>query len=168
MSQETISIPIEFVFELIDHSPAYILVLDPSFKIIAVSSKLVVTLLEECEDNKNKNSIVGKNWIDYVTDEDKELVNRTLQSIKQQYQVNNSFSYNFKSLSNKVYRAQWFNSYINKNHGWIFSIGIPRQVNSSDVREYYMDIVMKDREYIKIAKEVALKYSGLILPQRSY
>lgn len=164
MSQETISIPTSLVLELIDYSPIYVLVLDPVFNVIAVSSKLLNDVLGE---RAEKSMIIGNNWLDFVSEEDKNHVNMILISIREKYQINNNFSYNFKSNNGSLLRAHWFNSYINSNHGWIFCIGVPKSYDCPDLREYYMDMIMKDREYIKVAKEVALKYSGKILCQRT-
>lgn len=157
---------VENLCTLIDFSPLYIVIIDSNFKIKAINYSLAREILG---DDFDRNSLIGKYWLDFIPESDKAFVKKIHMSLLGQFQLNNETSHNIVNYYNGETKVKWFNSYINTDLKWVFSIGVydkSKNVSIDDIRDKYMDQILRDRAMIDITKQVALKYSERLLKSK--
>lgn len=166
MEESTFKIPDSTICQMIDFSPLLVIILDTNLNIKALNFKLAKLLIG---DDSKRDELIGLPWMNFVSDTDKPIVEKVHRSLIGKYQLNNELIHSIKNFEGNLITAQWYNSYINTDLRWIFSVGIQEIKNMShisnidDARKFYSNELKKDRELIDIVKQVALKYTDKIV-----
>jgi len=121
-----------------DFSNLLFVIMKEDGKIVSVGNKIESDLAEMLD---------GKNWFDFVADEDKERV-------KEEYNyviINKKFCHEMVYHMHNCPPARWIVSYVNNEYRFIVSIGV--LLNQVDfeyekVRQFYAAEIQRDREMI--------------------
>ena len=146
------------VFTMLNFTNMYTLVLDEEMVIRFANNSLAHDL-----GLKDYNELVGKCWLDFIKEEDTKRVSM----------IHNSVAYGtdgwevYKEVKNMIIGkneiyVHWFNSHINSHYNWTFSFGVRKNkeieeetdVPIDSVREYYHDIITKDRMMINSIRDL--------------
>ena len=157
----------ENIWNLLNYSNLYVLVLDCNLTIKLCSYSLAKILGYSSEDK-----IIGENFKRYIPDIEVEPTLHILNSIIEKKDPSDHREATFDlccSMKGNI-PVKWFISYANGKINWIFAIGIPliSEVSTKDsietMRSYYRDVISKDRTMISTIREMttqALKSSNL-------
>jgi len=143
------------IFNMLNFTNMYVLVLDEAMVIKFANMSLAIDLGLE-----SYNDLVGHCWLDFITDEESNLVTNIHAAVANG--VENWEKY--REFQNKIcgkkgnIDVHWFNSHINTEYNWTFSFGIQKKVvkkvTMDTVRNYYQDIISKDRVMINSMRDV--------------
>ena len=154
------------IYQMIDFSPLLVIILDTNLNIKALNFKLTKLLTG---DETNRDFLIGQSWLQYVSNSDKTLVEKIHRSLIGKYQLNNELVHSIIDFEGDLISAQWYNSYINSDLRWVFSIGVQEIKKTSkmsdidEARKFYTQELKKDKALIEIVKEVAVKYTESIM-----
>ncbi len=154
------------LWDIIDYSTSYSLVLDSDLKI-----KLINFTLAKELTNEDRDTLIGKSWLDFVVENDKSLLEYARKSLFGEIKFYFEECYNIICKDSSIKKIKWIMSYINSDFNSVISIGIPFIVEKrNDIRElsrtHYENIVLADRIKIEVAKELTLKTSERIISRR--
>jgi PAS domain S-box-containing protein len=148
------------IWDMLNYSNMYVLLLDSYMTIRLINWSLAKEL-----GFSNEQEVIGKSWLDFIPDHNKELVkivhdclSHSMEQEKYRELVNE-----VKRLDNSILVVKWFNIPINSNYNMTFSMGLKSNVSECEVvsedsiRSYYRDIIAKDRTMIKSLKDVVVK-----------
>lgn len=148
----------EIIFNMLNFTNMYCLVLDQKMIIKFVNSSLALDL-----GYSSYQDVIGKNWINFIDPDEKKIIETIHISIsngindwENKYREVHGNIINKNGKKIKVY---WFNSHINSSLNWTFSFGIKKHIpletkNIDSVREYYHDILNKDKIMINTMRDV--------------
>lgn len=162
MEESNSKIDDRYICQMIDFSPLLVIILDTNLNIKALNFRLAKLL---SGDEHNRNNLIGKFWLDFVDESDKYLVEKIHKSLIGKNQLHTELIHSIKDFEGNLITAQWYNSYINSDLRWVFSVGIQeiKKVNPitniEEAREYYTQELKKDRELINTIKQISLKYT---------
>lgn len=143
------------IFDMLNYANMYVLVLDEKMEIGYANNSLAIDLgLDKYSD------LVGKCWLDFISDNDKKSVT-TIHSVISRgidnWEKYREFQNNIKGKEGDI-AVHWFNSHINSNYNWTFSFGIRRQpvteITMKSIRTYYRDIIDHDRTMINSMRDM--------------
>jgi hypothetical protein len=154
------------LWDIIDYSISYSLVLDSELKIRLINFTLAKELT-----NEDRDKLIGKSWLDFVVENDRPLLEYARKSLFGEVKFYFEECYNIICKDSSLKKVKWIMSYINSDFNSIISIGIPFIIEKrNNIRElsrtHYENIVLADRIKIKVAKELALKNSERIISRR--
>ena len=144
------------VFTMLNFTNLYTLVLDEKMTIKFINNSLASDL-----GFKDYNALIGRCWLDFILEEDIKRVSIIHESIaygRDGWEVYKEVKNRIKG-NNEIY-VHWFNSHINSHYNWTFSFGVRKnemektEVPIDSVREYYHDIITKDRVMINSIRDL--------------
>jgi len=145
------------LWDLFNYSSLYVIALDSDFKIQLCSYALAKILGYDTEDE-----ILGKNFLRFILPEMTELISYVGNEVLKNNDCYNEFTNEIVSINGDIVKVKWFNSKINGNINWLFSIGIPLtkevtiQDNIETIRAYYKNVLEKDKTMFQAIKEIGL------------
>jgi transcriptional regulator with PAS, ATPase and Fis domain len=144
----------EVIFNMLNFTNMYCLVLDNEMTIKFVNMSLALDLGYE-----SYNEVINKCWLDFIKKEDKEMLRIVHNSVAN---GDKNWEDKYREVKNTVITKDekkisvyWFNSHINTNLNWSFSFGIkrPEIEKEDDIRDFYYDIIKKDRVIINSMRD---------------
>jgi hypothetical protein len=155
--------------KLMTLSSFYFVIVDRDLNIIVANKKVEETILGKCACTEV--NLIGKSWINFVSNDDQMLAKTAYTSIFRFKGDLESpeITYSIKTPDCSTLPICWVTSYIDTNIDWTISIGTKtRSVNlgisnEESIREYYRNLIDKDKKMIDIVREVTSKYSNMIL-----
>ena len=151
------------VWELLDYSNMFVVMLDQNLKIKIINYHLSKTLGYD-----NPSDLVKKDWKDFLRISDHELVQHVCNEIIKGNQSYKEFTNDIIDINKKSITVKWFNTYINHDFNCVFAIGLPLTKEPSidedidSLRAYFRDILEQDKTVINAMKEITMKYSAKI------
>jgi len=153
----------ETIWNILNYLNLFVLILDSDMKIKLANYYLATFLGYESEDD-----IVGEAWLRFIREDQKEAINNVHENIKEDTGLFREFTNELITLSGEEIFVKWFNSSINHELDYTFSVGIPltkdvvTPKNSIDsIRSYYRDILDKDKSMIESLREIVTKNNKL-------
>lgn len=145
------------VFNMLNFTNIYVLVLDRNMDIKFANNSLAIDL-----GFKSYKELLGHCWLDFIYENEKTLVSTIHAAVSNGYENWKSKYGEFQNEiigkngeNNFVY---WFNSHINSKYNWMFSFGIKKEqkqnITMDSVRDYYKEIITKDRVMINSMRDV--------------
>lgn len=140
------------LWNILDYSNYFIAVIDGEREVRLCNRMLAKTLGFETEEE-----LIGKNWFEFVPEAAKEVAQLVQdETIEKKLGTVESTS-EIVTLGGKVIIVKWFNSFINSELDWVFSMGVPLQADEQEtfdnVREFYREVLAKDRTTIDAIKK---------------
>ena len=148
------------VWDMRVYSNKFVLVLDENIKIRFINLSLAKLLGFE-----NEKEAVGKSWLDFIPDTERQTIKKVHVMIKEDESGHLFAEYinRIVTLKNEMIDIKWFNTRINHKYEWTFSFGVileqPQVVNEQSIRDYYLDIIKKDRTAIVAIRDKLLNDS---------
>jgi transcriptional regulator with PAS, ATPase and Fis domain len=141
------------IFNMLNYANMYVLVLDEKMEVRFANSSLALDL-----GFNNYKELVGRCWLDFIKEEER----KTVITIHKVISVGEEWE-KYKEFQNTIVGKEeiyvhWFNSHINSDYNWTFSFGIrkkpPTQITMTSIRNYYKDIIDKDRTMIDSMRDM--------------
>lgn len=142
------------IFTMLNFTNMYCLVLDENMNVKFVNTSLALDMgFNSYED------IIGKCWLDFIIDEEKEMIKIIHAAIA--YDTDN-WEKKYREIQSRVItkdgknlHAYWFNSHINTDYNWCFSFGIKKiePDQKEHMRDFYSQIIQKDRIMINSMRD---------------
>lgn len=151
------------LWDMLNYANLFVIVLDQDMKIKLANFSLATTL-----GFKNESDIVDHDWLEFIPEAEHDLI-KTYHSLlcnnTDLTSMNREFFNCIKTLNGSEIHVKWFNTRINSNYNWTFSIGIPRSnekfENTEDsIRAYYRDIIDQDKTMIEALRDTILDWKG--------
>lgn len=142
------------IFNMLNYANMYVLVLDEKMEIKFANNSLAVDL-----GFKGYEELVGRCWLDFIRDEERKTITtiHAVVSRGTEWEKYREFK-NVIITSDGEINVHWFNSHINSDFNWTFSFGIRQepqtQVTMTSIRNYYKDIIDKDRTMINSMRDM--------------
>lgn len=146
------------IFKMLNFTNMYTLILDQNLIIRFANSSLAIDLGFD-----GYSGLTGKCWLDFVPEREQNIIEGIHKSIANgtnDWEKYREFKNRIRNINGEEIETYWFNSHINTDYNWTFSFGIRKRpivqddVNMDSIRNYYRDIINKDREMIKSMREV--------------
>jgi PAS domain S-box-containing protein len=143
------------IFNMLNYTNMYILVLDQQMLIKFINNSLANDLGYDKFDD-----LLGKCWLDFIDENDKETIKIMHTSIANGYEnweTYKEFQNEINGKDGEKINVCWFNSHINTDYNWTFSFGIKKEIEThsmDSIRDYYQDIISKDRVMISAMRDV--------------
>ena len=144
---------IETVCRLIDFSNMFLVIMYEDGKIASVGNRVS----SHINYPENVVELNGKNWYDFVIPTDVERVKKEYSDIVNNKELCKETTYGISGPISDIIKIKWIISYVNHMYNFILSIGVPISKDETEfdrIRNYYSEIVMKDRDKIELAKQV--------------
>lgn len=157
----------QHIWKLLDYSNFFVVILDKDLNIKLCNYHLARTLGYE-----NETTMLGLNWIKFLTPYDKTLVSHVHNEILNKSNLYREYSNDIIDREGKPITVKWFNSLINGEFNCTFSIGIPLTKEPTldqdidAIRSYFRDILDKDKTTINAIREVTTKYSNKMFGEK--
>ncbi len=143
----------ETILQILEHTSAYVIVLDAEMRIRYINLALANRLGFE-----TSKELLDRCWLDFISDELQEKIKTIhralLTSFKSEY---NEFINEVVSKDGKAVNIRWVNTAINHTTNWTFSIGIPEIATLADksadeLRSHFKATIKSDRTMIESLK----------------
>jgi hypothetical protein len=144
----------EIVFKMLNFTNMYCLVLDHEMIVKFVNLSLALDLgYESYED------MIGHCWLDFIKKEEKQMITIIHHAVST---GKKDWEEKYREVQNTVitregreFPVYWFNSHINTELDWTFSFGIKKieADKEDDIREFYFDILKRDRVIINSMRD---------------
>ena len=141
------------LFEILNNSNVYIVVLDRTINIRFINAPLANRLGFE-----NIDELIGRCWLDFIP----EKIHETLKTVHAYIFYNSEDDY--REYTNEILpldkislKVKWYNTVINHKTFWTFSFGLP--LNNSEIqskasiRADFKNMIESDKTVIKSLKE---------------
>jgi len=151
------------VWNIIDYSNMFVVMLDHDLKIKIINYHLSKTLGYE-----HSNELVEQDWRQFLRKPDHELIHHVCNEIINGNQNYKEFTNDIVDINKKTLTVKWFNTLVNNEFNCVFSVGLPLTKEPSidedidSLRSYFRDILEQDKTVINAMKEVTMKYSEKI------
>jgi len=148
----------EAVWDMMNYSTFYVVITNDKLDVIKANYALAISLGFE-----NEEDIIGVNWLTFIKESTQPVIENVHDNIKRNTGKFTEFTNELKTLNGEIVVVKWFNSYLNHNLNYTFSIGIPLTKNITpeasidSIRSYYRDILDKDKSMIESMKEMVIK-----------
>jgi len=147
------------IFQLLNYANMYVVVLDEAMIIKYANTSLAKDLGFDIYKD-----IIGKCWIDFLPEKEKDQITIVHKIISdgEDWERYREYKNYIKPVEGEPFLVHWFNSHINTDYNWSFSFGINKSPNPlrvlsmESIRDYYKDIVEKDRTMIESMKDKIL------------
>ena len=153
------------IWNLLNYSSnTFVVVLDSQMNVKIANYHLYSTLGFEKEDE-----ILGKRWTIFIKESMIEVIEHVHEEVLKKNPGYSEFAHEIVDKAGKLVMVKWFNSMINSDYNWVFSIGIPLikeptiDEDIDSIRSYFKEVLERDKTTILAMKEVALKHSKRIL-----
>jgi len=146
------------LFDLMNHSNFYVIILDTDCNIKLCSSVLAKDL-----GFNNSNELIGMSWLKIIPCEIQENIVNIFDNILEKVDIVDDFrevTNPIISRNGKKIIVKWFNTKIKNGNIYSFSIGIPinkpviDEDNINAIRSYWSDIIEVDRTTIESLKNI--------------
>lgn len=145
------------IFNMLNFTNIYVLILNQKLEIKFANMSLANDLGFD-----SYKELLGYYWLDFIEEKEINITNTLNTAISSEYEnwqeKYREFQNNIKSKNGNIISVYWFNSHINNNYDCIFSFGIKKQttkdITIDSLRNYYQDIISKDRIMINSMREV--------------
>lgn len=146
------------IFTMLNFTSLYALVLDQQMKIRFINTSLAIDL-----GYTGYSELIGRCWLDFIVEEERNIVKMIHQSValaEGNWDEYREFKNRIVDKNGYTIEVYWFNSHINTDYNWTFSFGVRAKPVIKDddsinsVRNYYRDIINKDREMITALRDV--------------
>lgn len=145
------------IWNLLNYSSAYTVVLDKDLKIVISSYSLAKFLGFNSEDE-----LVGLDWLQFIPSKNREIVTFMLEKVREGEIKYIEATSEILDKEGKIHLVKWFRSAINGNKQGTFSIGIPVGVDDVEalledeesVRSYWRDVIQKDKTTITAIRDM--------------
>lgn len=149
------------VWDILNYSNLFVIMMDTDFKIKLASWYLATALGFD-----NEEDLIGKDFTEFIPDKNKDFVKSLYEAITtndEKYYKPVEIITKVK-LHDKVIEVKWFSAFINDTNNMIFNIGIPLEeskfgTTEESIRSYYKDILIQDRTMIESLRDTVLKVS---------
>jgi len=137
------------IWDMMNFANMYVLVLDEKMNIKFANYSLANILGFE-----NEHIILGRCWLDFIKKEDKKSIHGVHLAISTDEEENRfgEVTNDIVSINGEYISVKWFNSHINHDYNWSFSIGIqqekPIMITEESIRAYYTHVIANDRTMI--------------------
>jgi hypothetical protein len=148
------------IFNMLNFTNMYILVLDEKMEIKFANNSLAIDL------GLNKyQRLLGRCWLDFIKEEDITMVKNVHKYIShgiKGWEKYKEFQNTIKGKDRDIF-VNWFNSHINSDYSWTFSFGISKKTvyipiteedSIDNIRNYYHNMINKDRVMINSMRDV--------------
>jgi len=159
------------IWDMLNYANMFVLLLDENMNIKLLNWSLATKL-----GFKNEVEPLGRCWLDFLPDEDKEWIKvihhhvtyTTAEAEKYKEVIND-----IVTLSGEVVKVKWFNALINHNYNFTFSMGIYKEpdtkITEESIRTFYRDVIEKDKVMIKALKHlVNVSYSPALESEKTF
>lgn len=148
------------IWDMLNYANMFILLLDSKMNILLINQSFASKL-----GFNDSNKLVGRCWLDFIQPEDQDRVYAIHHSLSQDSEEESS---KYREVINdiikpdgKICTVKWFNFPINHQYHLTFSFGIPAEIpvkiTEDSLRNYYLDILQKDKTMILSLKDIAIK-----------
>jgi hypothetical protein len=143
------------IFEIINYSKVYIVVLDRRITIRFINYPLASKL-----GFKNVEDPVGRCWLDFIPKKLHENIKTVHASILCNAETDfREFTNDVMCPDQTIFKVKWYNTAINNNTFWTFSFGIPLKepalISEDAIRLHFKNIIESDRTVIQSLKDFA-------------
>jgi PAS domain S-box-containing protein len=151
----------ETVWNILNYLNLFVLILDSDMNVKLANYYLATFLGYKSEDD-----LIGESWFRFIREDQKEVISDVHKNIKSNTGLFREFTNEIITLEGKEVFVKWFNSNVNHELNYTFSIGIPLTNNNNNIspndsidsiRSYYRDILEKDRSMIDSIREMVIK-----------
>jgi PAS domain-containing protein len=146
------------IWDMLNYANMYVVLLDSEMNI-----KLINWSLARLLGFKNENEPVGRCWLDFIVDEEKDFlkhIQKCLAKNKEGCEKYRISITNIKTLDNKVIPIKWCNMTVKNSVPMTLSFGImseiPMKVTEESIRAFYRDIIEKDKTMIQSLRDLSL------------
>lgn len=151
------------VWDMLNYANMFVVVLDKNMNIKLANWSLATTL-----GFKNEDELIDKHWLEFIPEEEHEMISTYHSLISNSHNltgINREFFNCILTNSGNEINVKWFNTQVNNNYNWTFSMGIPRNnenfENTEDsIRAYYRDIIDQDKTMIEALRDTILDWKG--------
>lgn len=149
------------LYELINHSNLYLLLIDEQFKVSLCNYSLAHDLGFEHESE-----LIGYDWREFIPEENIDLISEVHINIISTYDTCSRYSEvtnDIKTMDGSLITTKWFNACIKNGVKYTFSIGMPTskpsdvEDNIDAIRAYWKNIIQKDQTTINAFRDVIKK-----------
>jgi hypothetical protein len=143
------------IFNMLNYANMYVVVLNEDMIIKYANTSLARDLGFQIYKD-----ILGKCWIDFLPEneiKETKTIHKIISDGKdwERYREHRN---HIQPINGNPIQVHWFNSHINSEFNWSFSFGItkspnPTTVTMESIRNYYKDIVEKDRTMIESIRD---------------
>lgn len=147
------------IWDMMNYANMFVLVLDENMTIKFINWSLATAL-----GFKTESEPVGKCWLDFIPIEEKQVITTIHKVISTNSKSSKEYQEHRNSIltiSGQRLEIKWFNTQINHDYNWSFSIGLivekSIEITEDSIRAYYKDIINKDRTMIMALRDSILK-----------
>ena len=147
---------IETVCRLIDFSNMFLVIMGEDGKIASIGNRVS----KHINHPENFVELNGKNWFDFVVPIDRERVQGEYNEIILNKDLCKETIYGISGETSGAIQIKWIISYVNHEYNLVLSIGIPVSKDETEferIRNYYSEIIAKDRTNIQSIKDESQK-----------
>lgn len=141
------------LWNILDYSNYFVVVLDKDLEIKLCNRMLAKTLGFQTEEE-----LIGRKWFEFIPETTKDIIRIIHQETNDRKDTTIESTSEIITLKGRIIVAKWFNSFVNSELDWVFSMGVPlranEQQNIDNVREFYKEILAKDRTTINAIKKL--------------
>ena len=146
------------ILDVLNYSNMFVLVLDEKMNIKFINWSLATALGFE-----NEFEPLDRCWLDFIPKEIQETIKTVHASISR-----GGNPIKFREFTNEVLKVngekisiKWFNTAINHDYNWSFSIGLLNEahihVTEESIRSYYQNVIQNDRTMILSLRDTILE-----------
>lgn len=143
----------ELIFEILNDSNVYIVVLDRTITIRYINYPLANKI-----GFKNEEEAIGRCWLDFVPEKSHDNIKTVHASIlyngESEYR---EYCNEVLALDDTLFKVKWYNTAINHNTFWTFSFGLPIKestfVTEKSFRTHFKSMIESDKTIIKSLKD---------------
>lgn len=150
------------IWKILNLSNLFVVSVDRNFKINLINDCLIKALGYDSDKD-----LLGQNWSKLLTPETMEITKFMHQDLLSGSPKYKEMMFDLIKKDSTKISAKWFNTLINSEFQFIFSVGIPLYIeptsltqNIDNVREYFRQILEKDRMTISAMKDIAKNRSS--------
>jgi PAS domain S-box-containing protein len=141
------------MWSMLDYANYYVVVLDAEMRMVLCNA-----LLAQVLGYDDPMELIGAHWLDFIDKPTQSIIKSVHKQILSVKSTPTEFTNDIVSRSGKHIMVRWFNSRINGDTDWTFSLGLPLQGESSDesvesVRRRYKEILSIHKQWIEEIKD---------------
>lgn len=146
------------IWDIFNYSTFFVVMLDEDLNVLAANYFLATSL-----GFKDEHEIIGKNWLDFIVNRDKEIIRHIHKQVQDGDVNTREFINDIICQKNQITPVRWFNTCFNQGIDGTFSVGVPivKEVTPQDteeaIRSYWKDVIQKNKTSIKAIREILHK-----------
>jgi hypothetical protein len=144
------------IWDMLNYANMYVVLLGEDLTIKLINWSLATKL-----GFKDEREPLGECWLEFIKPEE----HLRIKAIHSDVTKNKDSKFvehenDIVTKDNIIISVKWFNIHINTDYNMTFSFGIPKtipaEITEESIRNYYRDIIEKDKTMIKSLKETVL------------